>query len=1499
MNSNQLYSEYFTELNELLEKYNIEDELKTKIISGINTGLPEKEFGRVDFYDYLAKILASNTSKDPVFSKIAGVYQVKIYNEEIGTDYLNLVNRQYLQGLISEKFYNFVSTNQDMLIDMIDWERDELIDYFGLKTLERSYLLKDAKKKFIERPQMMWLRVGIQIHGLWEGEIDNKSRLELIKSTYDLMSQLYFTHATPTLFNSGSNYPQLSSCYLLQCPDDLKLIGDSFKSIMMISKWAGGIGINLSDIRSNNSLIKSTGGRTNGIIPLCKTLESLARYVNQCFTKDTIVYSKNGPMKVENIKINDELITKDGTFQKVLKIFKNSVNKEILKIRTTHSFETTSVTNEHQIYAITGQPKTMNFSVIKNRLNKNIISEKYISANELKEEDFIGYPIPNFILDSNYDEDYFRMYGIILGDGHATKKKTKSIEFEITLGTETKMPIYNFVTNYLTNKQIHYCTNRQDDKKTIHIRWTQNEEKLAITYDDIYDKEHDKKIKNEYLNLPKNKTLALIKGLLETDGHCGNEIYFNTSSRPLAYSMRYLFLRLGILTSGYIRPSGETQEIQPNEFITTKKNGYVLRIPKHAELKYIYGENMQYSTKVSFFEHNNILWSRIKKIYKEYHNGEVYDFNMNNNHNYLTDMGLVHNSGKRLGSIATFLEPWHGDIEDFIQLRKNTGDDNLRARDLFLGLWVCDMFMKAVETDGDWYLMNPSDCLGLTDTWGPEFETLYTRYVLEGKYVKKIKARELYKKITECQFETGMPYMMFKDTINARSNQQNLGTIKNSNLCVAPETQILTDKGYFKIVDLKDKKVNIWNGEKFSEIIVRQTGVKQKLIKINFSNYESIECTPYHKFYIYKTKCKTEIIEASKLQPGMKLVKYNLPVINIETELKYPYTCGLFSADGTYENCVDIHNDDDEQCIAISNIPKPILSLYGEKKKLIDYIECRNDLEICKGDKYDTVRLNTDIADKYFVPINYSVETKLKWLAGLSDGNGSLSVNQDNKSIQISSIHLDFLKNIRLMLTTLGINPKITTLKEEGQILLPDDKGTNKLYDCKKCYRLLITSNHLYKLNELGFKTNRLDNKCNKPQIEAMSFISIKNVEDLGRYDDTYCFNEPEKHSGIFNGILTSNCSEITEYSSPDEIAVCNLASVSLPKFVSTKVDGTKYFDFETFGKTIQLMVLNLNNGIDMNYYPVPQTAKSNLAHRPIGVGVQGLVDCYYLMGYSFDSPEATKLNKQIFECAYWHGLKMSNDLAKTRGKYSTFDGSPYSKGQLQFHLAGYTTEQIADKELGLDWVNLIKSIVEFGTKNSLITTIMPTASTAQILNNNESVEPYASNIYVRKVLAGEYMIVNKHLVRDLKKYNLWNNQIIGELLYDNGSVQKLDIPQELKDKYKTAYELKQSVIVKQAVDRGLFIDQSQSMNLFMENPDHNKLASAHIFAWKNGLKTGSYYIRTKPITEATKFSIDIEQINLIKLKRNINDLNLPNQINSNDKKTYNDNYKTCESCSA
>jgi ribonucleoside-diphosphate reductase alpha chain len=1506
-----------------ISKYKIVETLENSITNDLNS---------YQLNEFIANTCASFIAREPDFSNLAVEYELKNIYDSTGHDFATCVQKQFDFNLVSEKYYNFVMRNNSYLSEMLVHSRDNLIDFFGLKTLTRSYLLKDKNKKIIETPQMMFARCAIQIHGLYD-KTDPEYLFELITQTYNLMSQLYFTHATPTLFNSGGKYPQLSSCYLLQCSDDLEGISKTISDVMKISKWAGGIGVNLSDVRADGALIKSNGGSSNGIIPLCKVLESVARYINQCFAKDTIVYSKRGAVTVENIRVNDKLITKDGSFQKVIGISTKNVNKELYKIRVNHSFESTNVTGEHQIYAIINQAKILNFSVIKNRLNKKITEPIYVSASDLKEGDFIGFPIPTLIEDLPQDTDFFRFYGIMLGDGHACKRERNNIEMGITLGTETKQDVYNFVTNYLTSKNVHYWTSRQDEKKTIYVRWSQNKEKLPITFDDIYDDDRNKIIKNEYMHLPKNKTLALIKGLMETDGHCDKEIYFNTSSRPLAFSLRYLFLRLGILTSGHIRPSGESHEIRPGEIITTKKDGYVLRIPKHSELEPIYGDRVEYSTRIKFFEYNGILWSRIRSIEKEHYNGVVYDFNMENNHNYMTDMGLVHNSGKRAGSVACYLEPWHSDIYEFIELRKNTGDENLRARDLFLALWIPNAFMRAVESDGPWYLMTPDVCIGLTEAYGTKFDELYYSYVQQGKYVKEIKARELFVKIIESQIETGMPYMLYKDHANEKSNQKNLGTIKCSNLCVAPETKILTDKGYLEISTLKNKNVNVWNGEKFSNVKIIQTGKNKKLIRIKFSNQEYLDCTPYHKFYIYKTKCKTEVIEASKLEAGMKLIKFDLPTINSDEEIVSPYTAGLFTADGTYDNagfeekrckykshykklcqrhmslldheteencCLD---KDDGICIAKSYLKKPRIVLYGVKKELVQYLDIRDDVVITKGEIRDTVRLNADLPEKYYVPINCSINTKLKWFAGLCDGDGCISVNDGNKSIQISSIHLDFLKNVRLMLTTLGVNPKISMMHEKANRLMPDGKGGEKLFECQTCYRLLLTSNHLYKLNELGFKTNRLDNTCPKPQRDASTFITVESIEDLGRKDNTYCFNEPEKHMGIFNGILTGNCSEIIEYSSANEIAVCNLASICLPMFVENGM-----YNFEKLGQIVQVAVHNLNNIIDMNFYPVPETAKSNFSHRPIGLGVQGLADTYIKLGYPFDSPQASKLNRQIFECIYFNALTKSNELAKNYGPYKTFEGSPFSQGLLQFHLAGKTVDDM-DKELGYDWVNLIESIKEFGTRNSLLTTVMPTASTAQIMNNTESIEPVTTNIYVRKVLAGEYIVINKYLVQDLKKLDLWNEQIYSELIFDNGSVQKLDIPEDIKNKYKTAYDIKQKVIVDQSVDRSIFIDQSQSLNLFWEKPDISKVYASHIYGWKKGLKTGMYYLKSRPSTEAIKFGIDVEIEKNIKQKRGIDTntntnngigKNNQTQSQSNQKTKYKDNSdEVCLTCSA
>jgi len=483
--------------------------------------------------------------------------------------------------------------------------------------------------------------------------------------------------------------------------------------------------------------------------------------------------------------------------------------------------------------------------------------------------------------------------------------------------------------------------------------------------------------------------------------------------------------------------------------------------------------------------------------------------------------------GKRKGAFAIYLEPWHPDVFEWLDLRKNHGKEEARARDLFYGLWTPDLFMKRVESNGDWSLFCPNEAPGLADCWGDEFVKLYEKYESEGRARKTIKAQTLWFAILEAQVETGNPYMLFKDACNSKSNQQNLGTIKCSNLCT-----------------------------------------------------------------------------------------------------------------------------------------------------------------------------------------------------------------------------------------------------------------------------------------------------------------------------------------------------EIVEYTAPDETAVCNLASIGLNRFVVDRAvtrregekivklvgslkAGDRYFDFEKLAEVTTTVARNLNKIIDVNYYPAETARNSNMRHRPIGIGVQGLADAFILLGMPFDSAEAAQLNKDIFETIYFAALKASMETAKKDGPYSSYEGSPVSKGQLQFDMWGVSP---SDRH---DWAQLRKDIAQYGVRNSLLLAPMPTASTSQILGNNECFEPYTSNIYTRRVLSGEFVVVNQHLLSDLVEMGLWNKSLKNELVAHNGSVQKLSIPTELKNMYKTVWEIKQRTLIDMAADRGAFIDQSQSFNVHMGDPNFGKMTSLHFYAWKKGLKTGMYYLRTRAAADAIKFTVD------------------------------------------
>ena len=466
--------------------------------------------------------------------------------------------------------------------------------------------------------------------------------------------------------------------------------------------------------------------------------------------------------------------------------------------------------------------------------------------------------------------------------------------------------------------------------------------------------------------------------------------------------------------------------------------------------------------------------------------------------------------GKRPGAFAMYLEPWHPDVFDFLDLRKNTGTEENRCRDLFLALWIPDLFMKRVEENGDWSMFCPCDCPGLSDCWGDEFEALYTRYEKEGKARKVIKAQELWFAVVEAQTETGTPYILYKDACNRKSNQQNLGTIKCSNLCT-----------------------------------------------------------------------------------------------------------------------------------------------------------------------------------------------------------------------------------------------------------------------------------------------------------------------------------------------------EIVEYTSPEEVAVCNLASIGLPVFIE---DGV--FDHNKLKSVTKVITRNLNKVIDVNFYPVPEAKLSNLRHRPIGIGVQGLADVFQVLGMPFDSEEAKVLNRDIMETIYFGAVEASMELAREEGAYETYQGSPASKGILQYDM---WDQKPSDR---WDWAGLKAQIAKHGMRNSLLLAPMPTASTSQILGNNECFEPYTSNIYTRRVMSGEFAVVNPHLLKELVDMGLWNKSMKNRILANGGSVQGIpEIPKKMQEVYKTVWELKMRTLIDMAADRGAFIDQSQSLNLFVAAPTTSKLTSMHFYSWKQGLKTGCYYLRTRPAADAIQFTVDAEAV--------------------------------------
>jgi ribonucleotide reductase alpha subunit len=872
----------------------------------------------------------------------------------------------------------------------------------------------------------------------------------------------------------------------------------------------------------------------------------------------------------------------------------------------------------------------------------------------------------------------------------------------------------------------------------------------------------------------------------------------------------------------------------------------------------------------------------------------------------------INQSGRRPGSVAVYLEPWHADIEDFLNCRKNHGDEHLRARDLFYGLWVCDLFMERVKTDGLWTLMCPDECRGLADVYGDKFTELYTSYEAANKGRKTIKARELWFQILTSQMETGNPYLVYKDAANKKSNQQNIGTIHSSNLCVAPETMVLTDQGQIGIQELAGQTVNVWNGEQFSAVEVVQTGINQQLMTVETTDGCKIYCTPYHKFYV-KTGDVVSIVDADKLSLGQSLVTVSsfpqidgsvvddnaalagdnlepLLFVNYSIQSKMAWLSKVYDRIGTVflsandgETEVGLPDftqtagvtiiKDASENILLNNVSGQVDTIVGnlidvDTGKLFTFsgsfiFDISNGGFSANGDLYTISGSVVDISGQCMTIAGTLVD---KSTEGVFSVTGDIQ-NFTSPPLYISEFMFHFIADderlnllmvIKMMLQTCGLHVDV----------LNKNICLNYSEICF-LYGLGFSPTKLSTISSV-FSGETTTTQLRQPNV-VVNFITYNS-----RVDNTYCFNEPLLGRGVFNGILTGQCTEIIQYSDATETAVCNLASIALPSFI----EAGPVFNFEKLHEVAKIVTYNLNRVIDINFYPTEKTRKSNLRHRPVGIGIQGLADLFILMNLSFTCDEAKTLNKQVFETIYHAALEQSCSMAETDGAYETFAGSPASEGRLQFDLWGETE---AVHESGrYDWVALKKRICEKALRNSLLVAPMPTASTSQILGFNECIEPITSNIYNRRTNAGEFILANKYLMNDLIKLGLWNETVKNSIIANNGSVQHIDaIPAEIREKYRTVWEIPMRHLIDMAADRGIFICQSQSLNLWIEDPNYSTLTSMHYYAWQRGLKTGIYYLRRRAKHQAQKFTVE------------------PEKRAETDGQLYEDEHEACETCSA
>jgi ribonucleoside-diphosphate reductase alpha chain len=1086
--------------------------------------------------------------KEPAYSYVTArlllhSIQVEVLGEEATHADMRTRYAEYLPGFIDRGIAaglldpRLRSYDLQALGRALDANRDFKFGYLGLQTLyDRYFIHVDGRR--IELPQAFFMRVAM---GLALKETEREARaIEF----YNVLSSFDFMSSTPTLFNSGTHRSQLSSCYLTTVSDDLDGIYEAIKENALLSKFAGGLGNDWTPVRALGSHIKGTNGKSQGVVPFLKVVNDTAVAVNQCFAPETPVYTAEGAKAIRDVRPGDLVLGKSGSYREVTHTFVYNQTDPMVAVHVKHAIEPLCVTAGHPFYAIQGVPAEQSNARTRRWLQRGKVRTAWVDAGELCAGDYVAQVVPTEVVPvAGFTEEDAHLYGILLGDGHLSKNGS---QWGVS-GNPQRDDHLAFVRGYLTGRGIHFWETARGDTY-LQIHWAAGrgavrdgttgrisgagEATLPFGHADLYDADGRKRIARRLAHLPRRQTLALLRGLLETDGCVsrGKEITFTSSSRPLIDGIRYQLLRLGVPTAGQHREravghSGRRADGSEVRFRGGSR-AFDLRIPAVPDVAALVG--CKAIVKKNWIEHQGCLFSRVRKVEPVAVRPFVMDLEVDVDASYMTAAGLAHNGGKRKGAVCSYLETWHLDIDEFLELRKNTGDDRRRTHDMNTANWVPDLFMRRVMENGEWTLFSPSDVPDLHDKYGKAFEKAYLEYERQAasgelKLFRKIPALQLWRKMLSMLFETGHPWITFKDPCNLRSPQQHVGVVHSSNLCT-----------------------------------------------------------------------------------------------------------------------------------------------------------------------------------------------------------------------------------------------------------------------------------------------------------------------------------------------------EITLNTSASEIAVCNLGSINLAAHIR---DGR--LDHGKLKATVATAMRMLDNVIDINYYAVDKARNANLKHRPVGLGIMGFQDCLHRLRLPYASTQAVEFADRSMEAVAYYAYWASTELAEERGPYSTFEGSLWHRGILpQDSLAllreargGYVE---VDTSSTMDWAALRARIRQHGMRNSNCLAIAPTATIANIVGVSASIEPTYQNLYVKSNLSGEFTVVNEYLVQDLKKLNMWDEVMVADLKYFDGSLARIDrIPADIRSLYATAFEIDPAWLVEAGARRQKWIDQAQSLNLYMAGASGKKLDETYKLAWVRGLKT-TYYLRTLGATHAEKSTVKAGQLNAV-----------------------------------